>query len=90
MSGDGGREDDARLHVENEAGDDPRLVGDAHGVRAVAEENEPGAGCEGHDRHCCAGATAFGEVSVRPDRNYVEPLNSGEVFRVGCEYRQVS
>jgi len=26
-----------------------------------------------------------GEVSVRPDRNYVEPLNSGEVFWVGRE-----
>jgi hypothetical protein len=90
VSGDGGREDDARLHVENEAGDDPRLVGDAHGMRDIAEENESGAGCDGHDRHCCAEATPVGEVSVRPDRNYVEPLNSGEVFRVSCEDRQVS
>jgi len=35
VSGDGGREDEARLHVENEAGEDPRLVGDAHGMRDV-------------------------------------------------------
>jgi hypothetical protein len=36
------------------------------------------------------GATPVGEVSVRPNRNYFEPLDSGEVFRVGCEDRQVS
>lgn len=36
------------------------------------------------------GAAPVGEVSVRPDRNYFEPLNSAEILRVGCEHRQVS
>jgi hypothetical protein len=59
-------------------------------VRDVAEENEPGAGCAVTTDIVARGATPVGEVSVRPDRNYFEPPNSAEVFRVGCEDRQVS